>query len=349
MMTATLSRIKLLSHAAEQLIGPLLVFVISYTHHVYFADDFVSSFFAAFSLVSLLLVMAIDKPGLMVAMGIQLAFLGWVALADPLDFKEQLLFSASVSISLFASYLNNSAPAQEYIQEPAQEAKSPTIIEQKEKLWQELFDARQEIKTLYEQKQALESAVESKVAAVVHEKDEKILFLQHHLEASLIEKQQFIEDKAECEEDLKKFGSHMHEMALYQETLRQEILRLEELRAKEQKKKIAAPEAQVEETEDKPSHYEAMYRQLKQQFEEKSTILDNTRKELFIAQNELATLQKAEQENLEPTAEEKHLMQELVALQDKLDALKRTQEEELVGYEEVIQGLLNQLHDKSSN
>lgn len=345
MMTATLSRIKLLSHAAEQLIGPLLVFVISYTHHVYFADDFVSSFFAAFSLVSLLLVMAVDKPGMLLAMGIQLAFLGWVAIVEPLDLTEQLLFSASVSISLFASYLNNTSPSQEQVVEAKAPAQNLSIVEQKDKLWQELFDARQEIKTLYEQKQTLESTLESKMATAVHEKDEKILFLQHHLEAALIEKQQFIEDRAECEDDLKKFGSHMHEMALYQETLRQEILRLQELRVKEQKQPTAEPKLEV--VEDRPSHYEAMYRQLKQQFEEKSLTLDNTRKELFIAQDTLATLQKAQEENLEPTAEEKHLMQELVALQDKLDNLKRTQEEELVGYEEVIQGLLNQLHDKS--
>lgn len=341
-MTATLSRIKLLSQAAEQLIGPLLVFVISYTHHIYFADDFVSSFFAAFSLVSLLAVMALEKPGMMLAIGVQVAFLGWVALADPLDIYEQLLFSSSVTLALFASYLNNAQAVEEAPVE------STSVVEQKDKLWQELFDARQEIKTLYEQKQALEATLEAKTAAVAHEKDEKILFLQHHLEAAMLEKQQFIEDRAECEEDLKKFGSHMHEMALYQETLRQEILRLQELRTKELRTKEQKQQP-LQTVEDRPSHYEAMYRQLKQQFEEKSLTLDSTRKELFTAQDQLATLQKAQEENLEPTAEEKHLMQELLALQDKLDALKRSQEEELIGYEEVIQGLLNQLHDKSGN
>src|SRR5437764_1090393 len=130
MMTATISRIRLLSSAAEQLIGPLLVFVISYAHHIYFVNNFVSSSFDAFSLVSLFLVLT--------------------------------------------SY-----------------------------------------------------------TAEIKEKEAQIQLLHHQLESAVLEKQQFIEERASCEEDIKKFASHMHEMALYQETLRQEILRLEELREKE--------------------------------------------------------------------------------------------------------------------
>ena len=53
------------------------------------------------------------------------------------------------------------------------------------------FDTKEECEA-YE-KQALESTLESKIATVVHEKDEKILFLQHHLEAAILEKQQFQE------------------------------------------------------------------------------------------------------------------------------------------------------------
>lgn len=363
MMTATLSRLKLASLAAEKLLGPLLVFVISYAHHIYFADDFVSSFFAAFSLTSLLLVMAVDKTGILLAVGLQLAFLGWVAVAEPLNLVEQMLFSTSVSLSLIASYINGQTE-----DSPQQTIVDTSVQEQKDKLWQELFDARQEIKTLYEQKQlqestlaevatsqaALESALQSKITAAVREHEDKLLLMQHHLEVALIEKQQLVEDRAASEEDLKKFGSHMHEMALYQETLRQEILRLQELREKElraieqSEKEQIAPTASPEVIDDKPSYYESMYRQLKLQFEEKSAILDTTRKELFIAQDELAILQRLQQENLEPTQEEKHLMQELLASQDKLEALKRAQEEELVGYEEVIQGLLNQLEEKTN-
>ncbi len=525
MMTATLSRIKLFYYALEHLIGPLLVFVISYTHHVYFVDDFVSSFFAAFSLVSLLLVMAVDKTGILLALGLQLGFLGWVAIAEPLAFMEQLLFSASITLALVASYINSQEQAVGATVAPVatQPVKSQDLADQKDKLWQELYDARQEIKTLYDQKQELEATAEAtiqaKITTELQQKDETILLLKHHLEAAVVEKQQFVEDRASCEEDIKKFASHMHEMALYQETLRQEILRLEEIREKEKaqkasetasklvpepqndyseledqlaeyeeicdelrqkleeetqtldatrkeleavqdeleaiksapepvlepvvdvemqsklsqseemchklnqqleeksttldatckelvsireelealkntpvtvpdytayeekitqyeaecsqlknqlaqeinaaqtaRKELASTQTELEkaqalpkidpEIEDKPSQYEAMYRQLKQQFEQKSKTLDDARKELFHCQDQLEILKKSQNEQLEPTAEEKHLMSELEAIQDKLDAQSRAHDEELVGYEEVIQGLLNQLHDK---
>ncbi len=323
MRTATLSRLKTIYSVAEHLIGPLLVFVICYAHHLYFAEDFVSSFFAAFCLLSLLVVMAIEQSGILLALAIQLAFLGWVAVAEPFSLTEQMLFSSSISLALVATYFNK---------DPQAIPDNKALTDQKEKLWQELFDARQEIKTLYQQKQD----VEAKAQGELHEKDEKLLFLQHHLEAALVEKAHFVEDRAHCEADIKKLGNHMHEMALYQETLRQEILRLEEL----QKKRAPT-------TTTSPSQYESLYRQLKDQFEDKQKVLDDTRKELFTAQLELDSLKRSQEESLEATPEEKHLMQELVAMQDKLDTLAKTHDEQLVGYEEVIQGLLNQLQEKA--
>lgn len=345
MKTATLARIRLLYSAAEQLIGPLLVFIISYAHHIYFANDYVSSFFAAFSLVSLLLVMAVDKTGILLAIGVQLAFLGWVAVSEPANLLEQMLFSSSISLSLIASYLNIPQNTfqntfqdtfQETFQNTFQAAPSQeevvAVPEQKDKHWQELYTARQEITTLYQQKQELESALATKIA--------NQQLLEKHLEVAAIEKKQFVEDRAQCEEDLKKFGDHMQEMALYQETLRQEILRLEE-------RQILQKQIQQKEPEGKPSsEYEAMFRQLKAQFDEKSKTLDNTRKELFSAQEEVAVLQKQLEDNQEPTQEERRLMQELVAKEDSIDALKRAHDEELLGYEGVIQGLLNQLQEK---
>jgi len=319
MMTATLSRFKLVYKAAEMLIGPLVVFIISYSHHIYFADTYISSFFAAISLLSLLLVVAIDKTGILLALGLQLAFLGWVAVLEPKNLTEQALFSASISLALFASYINNQSAAV---------AEAP-VADQKDKLWQELFDARQEIKALYQQKD------EAKVDG------QRVAILEHQLEAATLEKQALVEEAATREVDIQKFASHMHEMALYQETLRQEILRLEERGQKEQSAAPRDPEA-------KASHYESMYHQLKTQFEEKSQTLDTTRKELFSAQEEVERLIRNAEEMLEPTAEERRLMQDIVGCQDKIDALKRAQEEELVGYEEVIQGLLNQLHEKKS-
>ncbi|MBS0634243.1 MAG: hypothetical protein JSR37_02115 [Verrucomicrobia bacterium] len=314
MKTATLARIRLLYTAAEQLIGPLLVFIIAYAHNIYFASDYVSSFFAVFSLVSLLLVMAVDKTGILLAIGVQLAFLGWIAVKEPTNLLEQMLFSSSISLSLIASYINTpslNTPNVDVPNIPAR-APEPVVTVEKDKHWQELFTARQEITSLYQQKNELEARVATLTA------NQKLL--EQHLEVAAIEKKQFVEDRAQCEEDLKKFGNHMQEMALYQETLRQEILRLEE-----RKVTVAEPDA--------------MFKQLKSQFDEKSKTLDETRRELFSAQEEIAILQKTIDENLEPTAEERRLMQELVAKE-------QAHEEELLGYEGVIQGLLNQLQEK---
>jgi hypothetical protein len=330
----TLSRFKLISHAAERLIGPLLVFIISYAHHLYFADDFISSFFAAFSLASLLFVMAMERSGVLLGIGLQLGFLGWIAICEPKNLTEQMLFSSSISLSLIATFLNNEPPAP---------VENKSLAEQKDKLWQELFDARQEIKTLYTQKEELEASLSQKITESLSEKEEKILFLQHHLEATLAEKQQFVENLASCEEDIKKFASHMTEMALYQETLRQEILRLEAI-SKTVSKKEPEPVALPPE---KSSQYERLYQQLKLQFDEKSRLLDEARKNLFHIQEELSIYKKIESEKLEPTEEEKHLMHELMLAQDKLEAMQKAHDEELVGYEEVIQGLLNQLHNKA--
>ncbi len=325
MIAATLSRFKLLYKAIEMLIGPLVVFIISYSHHIYFADTFASSFFAAISLLSLLFVVAVDKTGIFLALGLQLAFLGWVAVLEPKNLTEQALFSASISLALFASYINHQ---QEVIPDVP-------VDEKKDKLWQELFDARQEIKTLY----AAKEEIQAKVAEDIKEKANALQLLQHELEASRLEKESLVEDAERREQDIQKFASHMHEMALYQETLRQEVLRLEESMQKPALPKT--PEA-------KASHYESMYHQLKQQFEEKAQKLDVCRKELFEAQEVVERLNRSLQEMLEPTAEERRLMQELVGCQDKIDALNRAHDEELVGYEEVIQGLLNQLHEKST-
>ncbi len=325
MIAATLSRFKLLYQAVEMLIGPLVVFIISYSHHIYFADTFASSFFAAISLLSLLFVVAIDKTGIFLALGLQLAFLGWVAVLEPKNFTEQALFSASISLALFASYINHQHETA--VEEPKE---SP-----KDKLWQELFDARQEIKALWQEKE--EAA--AKVAVIQKEREDAYSLIQHQLEAARLEKESLLEDAERREQDVQKFASHMHEMALYQETLRQEVLRLEEC--------LQKPVCPVT-PETKASHYEAMYHQLKQQFEEKAQKLDACRKELFAAQEEVEKLLLVQRDLLEPTIEERRLMQELVECQSKIDALKTAHDEELVGYEEVIQGLLDQLHQKSS-
>jgi len=300
---------KLVYNTLEQILGPVLVFLTCYLHHLYFADDFVSSFFAGFALVSLLLVMALEKFGLYSAAFVQLAFLGWVFVAGPTELMQQTLFSSALAISLVATYINTEPETQQ------------PVTEIKDKRWQELFDARQEIKTLYLQKQELEASLEEKVRLASQEREEKILFLQHHLEAVMLEKVQLVEARQHAEDDIKKLIDNMHEMALKLEKANLEP---------------SGP----------PSSHEAMYRQLKLQFEEKTEVLDNTRKQLFAVEEELECLKRAQGEQLEPTQEERELMKQLLQSDARVEALTKKQQEELIGYEEVIQGLLTQLQEK---
>jgi hypothetical protein len=332
MSEQVLSKLKLFSYTIEQLAGPLLVFFIAFTHHLFFGDDLVSSFFAGSALISLIFVATFDKVGLYIATFLQVAFIGWVQLTSPFELWHQLFFSASLMLSLFATYLNELEVPQETKEVPSTALTEQTpLTEQKDRLWQELFDARQEIKNLYQQKQEIEAERAAKFQEVCSEKDEKLLFLQHHLEATLIDKHQIIKQRDTAEEDIKKLLGHMHEMAVSIEDL------------KNQSKIQPCPEIPDVKTGDN-----ALYRQLKQQFEEKSRVLDETRKELFLAQEKIE-VQRLELGDFHESSEEvKHLMQLLKQADSNLEAQKKAHEEELIGYEEVIQGLLHQLNDKQS-
>lgn len=335
MTEKALHKVKLVYYTLEHLLGPVLVFLTCYLHHLYFADDFVSSFFAGFSLVSLLMVMALEKLGLICAAFVQLVFLGWVALAGPQELMQQILFSASLAISLVATYINLDA----------KEETVPTVpqaVEQKDKLWQELFDARQEIKDLYQQKQELAASFEDKLLHACREREEKILFMQHHLEAIMLDKAQLIEAKDACEEDIKKLIDNMHEMALRLEQSKQQKVAPQVASTTD----VSEPEVASEDKKQAP--YEAMYRQLKMQFAEKSEMLNQTRKELFSLQDQQERLLRQLQEPSGPTEEEKELMKQLAKADKRLESLKKKHSEELIGYEEVIKGLLAQLQEKAN-
>lgn len=331
MTQKAIDKAKLVYYTLEHILGPILVFLTCYLHHLYFADDFVSSFFAGFALVSLLMVMALEKFGLYCATVVQLAFLGWIYVAGPQELMQQALFSSALAISLLATYINTE-PAKPVVEAP-----------QKDRRWQELFDARQEIKTLYQQKLELENGLEDKVRESCQERDEKLLFVKHHLEAVMLEKAQLVEAKQHAEDDIKKLLDNMHEMALKLEQAQKQQPQQSEPPQKDKEQDLPAASVNMEEVK-----YEGMYRQLKLQFEEKAQILDDTRKQLFTVEEELECYKREKLEQLEATDEERALMKQLVASDNQLETLKKKHAEELIGYEEVIQGLLTQLQEKNS-
>jgi hypothetical protein len=88
--------------------------------------------------------------------------------------------------------------------------------------------------------------------------------------------------------------------------------------------------------------FEAKYLQLRSQFEEKSRILRDTRKELFQA-NERAELLQRKLDELAvqaPTEQETRLMQELQKLEASKAAMQKNYEQVLISYEQLIQQIL---------
>lgn len=313
--TKAKSSLLLLFKEVELLVCPLIVFCIGYLHHVYFSYDLLSPIFVVCSLLSTLLVLAYNRPGFIASSVLQVGLLLYVLFDDPALFLEQAIFSLSVLTALAATLLSR----QDTVTTKPKTAL--TLAEQKDKLWQELFDARKEITALYSQKEELEA----KVAAVAKEHVDKIELLQHQLEAAHAEKSYLQEEQLETENEIQILVDKMRDMA-----------ERSAVTVVDQPKKALEP-------------FEAMYKQLKEQFEEKGKVLDTTRKELFLAQEEIEVLTRTLALEVQvPSQIEKALTEQLSKTNQALEELQKKHSDELMGYEEVIQRLLQQLNQVNS-
>lgn len=90
---------------------------------------------------------------------------------------------------------------------------------------------------------------------------------------------------------------------------------------------------------------ESMYIQLKEQFQEKSAILDETRRELFHAHEELLKVQKEREEEqiFEQTQEERDLQRELLFLGQQYEQMQRQYQQELDDLTDLISHLMSQM------
>lgn len=298
------SQIKAFSSECETLLGPLLVFLVCYCHHLYFAHQLISSIFIGSGLVSLICVHAFGKNGLIAAGFVQLAFLIGTAFETSGMLLEQITFCTSLSVALVASYTN-----QMPVEEKSDKKELEELSTQKQQLWQQLFDARQEITTLYQHKLEKEQ-LQVELAAT----ESKILLFEHQLEASVLYKQELVQEKMASEEEIARLLSHMREMA------------------------------------ERPSEeipMDAKHRQLREQFEAKSQVLDQTRKDLFFAQEEVEILKRSffELQAKSPSEEEKFLQNSLAEASRELEKLSKAHSEELQEYETIIHDLFQQISE----
>lgn len=109
-----------------------------------------------------------------------------------------------------------------------------------------------------------------------------------------------------------------------------------------QLEEIKADKALAEETKEQAIYWETLYKQLRSQFDEKTQVLNETRKELFSLENNLLTSQKKEQErSLEEDADQRRLIEHLEILTSECQDL-----EEQVFF---LQDIISSLQEKKTN
>ncbi len=93
---------------------------------------------------------------------------------------------------------------------------------------------------------------------------------------------------------------------------------------------------------------ESMYIQLKEQFQEKSAVLDATRRELFHAHEELLKYQKEQEEEtiFGQTELEEYLQSDLLQLEQQYEQMQRHYQQEVEELNQIVEHLLHQLVKK---
>jgi chromosome segregation ATPase len=314
---------KLFVDGLAAIVSPLAVFSIGYLHHLYFISGAFSPTFVAVSLFSVILVRAYRMPGLYAAAIFQTLLISYMAFDSPELFLEQAVFSLSVVAALTAQALAEveEASASLSVESTAVEIVPEKIVEDtKDKTWEELFEARKEITTLYQQQQEL--TLQKEILA--KQKEE----LEVRLIVLAEEKSYLLQQQEQAEQDIQKLIADMVSMA--------------------EREAMKVPTAPIIETKaELKLPLDGRYDQLKKQFEEKSNILDSTRRQLFYAQEEIEKLKRTLEESNSPTAYEKALIMQLALTNQQLGDLQKAHQNELLGYEGVIQGLFEQLNAKA--
>lgn len=154
-------------------IGPFMVFITSCAHYIFFTDTS-SLLFILVAMIGLLFVMGFSRVGLFLACLFELIFFAFIAIEQPDSLLSQLGFLVSLAVAFSATFV--SAPKEAFLSKASMYIRKSTpytavarnpdeyneqvreILRQKERLWQQLFDARQEITRLYQQKKSGKSA-----------------------------------------------------------------------------------------------------------------------------------------------------------------------------------------------
>ena len=126
-----------------------------------------------------------------------------------------------------------------------------------------------------------------------HERTAEMHRLQEQIAANEAQLKKLIGEQAtqvsDLTDQLEKLIDKLHQVESEKEKLKQEIEKAEEAKKQAKGERSALPEAAS--TDKDFARLQGMYRQLREQFDEKSDILDATRRELFAVQEEVNRLE----------------------------------------------------------
>ncbi len=113
------------------------------------------------------------------------------------------------------------------------------------------------------------------------------------------------------------------------------VLELQEVKATIEKEPASAELVSMA-SQEQSLYWEALYKQLRRQFDEKSVVLSGTRRELFLVENQLLTMKKAQQEqSMEESDDQKSLISHL----NQLDLACCELEEEVLFLQDIVTSL----------
>ena len=113
------------------------------------------------------------------------------------------------------------------------------------------------------------------------------------------------------------------------------VLELQEVKSSIEKEPIST-EVVSKGSQEQSLYWEALYKQLRKQFDEKSVVLSGTRRELFLVENQLLTMKKEQEEQ---SREESEDQKNLISHLNQLDLDCRELEEEVLFLQDIVTSL----------
>lgn len=261
--------------------------------------------------------------------------------------------------------------AVQHYQQQLQELASKLSVEEQRR--ETLQQRKKELEDLLTQREKQFKDQENHLQAILKSEVEKIKTQEQQTQQQLLQAQQALQTGEEQGLHMQQQVKELQQLLKLQQDMRQKAeeeiqlqvndkRKLEQMLQKAQEELVCAKKQSIEvEIEDKREllpyaegntrRIESMYIQLKEQFQEKSAVLDTTRRELFHAHEELLKYQKEleEEKVFGQTDLEQYLQSDLLELEQQYEQMQRQYQQEVEELNRLVEHLLQQLVEKRFN